>query len=83
MKVTQSYPTLCNPMGYRVHGILQARTQEWAAFPFSRDLPNPKKGRKEGKEGEKEKKTEVGRKRERWKVGERKGEEDNLICLTY
>ena len=35
-KVTQSCPTLCNPMNYTVHGILQARIQEWAAFPFSR-----------------------------------------------
>ena len=25
VKVTQSCPTLCNPMGYTVHGILQAR----------------------------------------------------------
>ena len=25
----------------RVHGILQARILVWAAFPFSRDLPNP------------------------------------------
>ena len=28
-------------MYYTVHGILQARTLEWIAFPFSRDLPNP------------------------------------------
>ena len=39
--------TLCNPMDYTVHGILQARILEWVAFPFSRgssqprDLPNP------------------------------------------
>ena len=26
MKVTQSRPTLCNPMDYTIHGILQART---------------------------------------------------------
>ena len=26
----------CNPMDYRVHGILQARILEWVAFPFSR-----------------------------------------------
>ena len=37
----QSCPTLCDPMGYTVHGILQARILEWVAFPFSRDLPNP------------------------------------------
>ena len=28
-------------MDYTVHGILQARTLEWVAFPFHRDLPNP------------------------------------------
>ena len=28
--------TLCNPMDYTVHGILQARIPEWVAFPFSR-----------------------------------------------
>ena len=28
-------------MDYTIHGILQARILEWAAFPFSRDLPNP------------------------------------------
>ena len=28
MKVTQSCPTLCNPMDYRVQGILQARILE-------------------------------------------------------
>ena len=27
---------LCDPMNYTVHGILQARVLEWAAFPFSR-----------------------------------------------
>ena len=35
-EVTQSCPTLCEPMDYRVHGILQARILEWVAFPFSR-----------------------------------------------
>ena len=34
-------PTLCDPMDYTVHAILQARILEWVAFPFSRDLPNP------------------------------------------
>ena len=29
-------PTLCNPMDYTVHGILQAWTLEWVALPFSR-----------------------------------------------
>ena len=41
MKVAQLCPTLCNPIDYTVHGILQARILEWVAFPFSRDLPNP------------------------------------------
>ena len=41
VKVAQSCPTLCDPMDYTVHGILQARILEWVAFPFSRDLPNP------------------------------------------
>ena len=38
--VAQSCPTLCDPMdcsprGSSVHGILQARTLEWVAMPFS------------------------------------------------
>ena len=41
MKITQSYLTLCDPMDYTVHGILQARILEWVAFPFSRDHPKP------------------------------------------
>ena len=42
VKVTQLCPTLCDPMDYTVHGILQARILEWVAFPFSRrDLPTP------------------------------------------
>ena len=36
MKVAQSCPTVCNPMDYTVHGLLQARILEWVAFPFSR-----------------------------------------------
>ena len=36
MKVAQLCPTLCDPMDYRVHGILQARILEWVAFSFSR-----------------------------------------------
>ena len=31
----QLFPTLCGPMDYIVHGILQARILEWVAFPFS------------------------------------------------
>ena len=41
VKVAQSCPTLCDPMDYTVHGILQARILEWVAFPFSRGSPNP------------------------------------------
>ena len=34
VKVDQSCPTLCDPMDYTVHGILQARLLEWVAlFP--------------------------------------------------
>ena len=29
-------PTHCDPMDYRVHGILQTRILEWIAFPFPR-----------------------------------------------
>ena len=36
VKVTQSCLTLCEPMDYTVHGILQARILEWVAVPFSR-----------------------------------------------
>ena len=35
VKVAQSCPTLCDPMDFIVHGILQARTLEGAAFLFS------------------------------------------------
>ena len=31
-----SVMSLCDPMDYTVHGILQARILEWVAFPFSR-----------------------------------------------
>ena len=41
MKVAQLCLTLCNPVDYTVHGILQARILEWAAFPSPEDLPNP------------------------------------------
>ena len=36
VKVAQSCLTLCDPMGYTVHGILQARILEWVAVSFSR-----------------------------------------------
>ena len=42
MKVTQSYLTLCDPMNYTVHGMLQARILEWVAFPFSRGSSHPR-----------------------------------------
>ena len=42
VKVAQSCPTLCNPMDYTVHGILQARILEWVAFPFSRGSSQPR-----------------------------------------
>ena len=29
-------------MDYTVHGILQARIQEWIAFPFSREFSQPR-----------------------------------------
>ena len=40
--VTQSCPTLCNPMDYSlsgstVHGILQANVLEWVSMPSSRE----------------------------------------------
>ena len=41
VKVAQSCPTLCYPMDYTVHGILQARTLQWVAFPFSRGSSKP------------------------------------------
>ena len=41
-KVAQSRPTLCDPMDYTVHGILQARILEWVAFPFSRGSSQPR-----------------------------------------
>ena len=35
VKVAQLCPTLCDPMDYTVHGILQARILEGVALPFS------------------------------------------------
>ena len=35
-EVAQLCPTLCDPMDYTVHGIVQARILELVAFPFSR-----------------------------------------------
>ena len=42
VKVTQLCPTLCDPMNYTVHEILQARILEWVAFPFSRGSSQPR-----------------------------------------
>ena len=42
VKVTQSFPTLCDLMDHTVHGILQARILEWVAFPFSRGYSQPR-----------------------------------------
>ena len=42
VKVVQLSPTLCDPMGYTLHGILQARILEWVAFPFSRGSFQPR-----------------------------------------
>ena len=43
----QSYPTLCDPTDYSppsssVHRILQVRTLEWVAMPFSRGSSQPR-----------------------------------------
>ena len=45
-EVTQSCPTLCDPLdcsppGSSVHGVLQARILEWVPISFSGDLPDP------------------------------------------
>ena len=42
VKVAQLHPTLCNPMDYTVHGILQARILEWEAIPFTRGSSQPR-----------------------------------------
>ena len=41
-KITQSYPTLCDPMNYTVHVILQARILEWVASPLFRGSSQPR-----------------------------------------
>ena len=40
VKVAQLLPTLCDPMDYTVHRILQARVLQWVPFPSPGDLPN-------------------------------------------
>ena len=42
VKITQSCPTLCNPIDYTDHGILQAKIPEWAAMPFSSESSQPR-----------------------------------------
>ena len=42
MKVAQLCPTLCDPMDYTIHGILQARMLEWVAIRFSRGSSGPR-----------------------------------------
>ena len=46
-EVTQSCPTLCDPMdcslpGFSVHGIFQARILEWGAISFSKRSAQPR-----------------------------------------
>ena len=46
-EVTQSCPTLCDPMdcslpGFSVHGIFQAKVLEWVAIAFSRGSSCPR-----------------------------------------
>ena len=41
VRAAQSCLTLCNPMHYGVHGILQARILEGEPFSSPGDLPNP------------------------------------------
>ena len=42
VKVTQLCTTLCDPMDYTVHGILQASVLEWVDFPFSKGSSQPR-----------------------------------------
>ena len=42
VKVAQLCSTLCNPMDYRVHGVLQARILEWVAFLLPRGSSQPR-----------------------------------------
>ena len=44
VKVPRSCLTLCDPMDYIVHGILQTRLLEWEGFPFSRGSSQPRDG---------------------------------------
>ena len=42
LKVTQSCPTLWDPMDYTVHRVLQARILKWVAISFSRGSYPPR-----------------------------------------
>ena len=42
VKVIQSCLTVCDPMDYTVHGILQARILGWVAFHSSRIFSQPR-----------------------------------------
>ena len=42
VKITRSSLTLCNPLDYTVHGILQARILECITIPFSRGSSHPR-----------------------------------------
>ena len=42
VKVAQLCLTLCDPMDYTVHGILQDRILEWGAISFSRGSSQPR-----------------------------------------
>ena len=42
VKVAQLCLTLCNPLDYTVHGILQAGILEWVVFPFSKGSSQPR-----------------------------------------
>ena len=75
VKVTQSCLTLCDPMGYTVRGILQARILEWGAFPFSRGSSQPKE-RKKGRKRKGRRKENRGREKEREMKTERERESE-------
>ena len=42
VKVAQSCPTVCHSMYYTVHGILQARTLGWVAYPIFKGSSQPR-----------------------------------------
>ena len=42
VRVAQSCPTLCDPLDYTLHGLLQARILDWVAFFFSRESSQPR-----------------------------------------